>query len=105
MKSAIQQAFVDSGATLSHHHAVGTEHAQWLEQDISAPGVGDAAGAVRGHRPRREPQPGEDRVTTPPSLDAGWVAQRRRRGAVRGEAAARSAVLRPADGRSTRAAR
>jgi alkyldihydroxyacetonephosphate synthase len=39
VKSAIQQAFVDSGATLSHHHAVGTEHARWLEQDISAPGV------------------------------------------------------------------
>ena len=37
VKSAIQQAFVDHGATLSHHHAVGTEHAQWLEQDISAP--------------------------------------------------------------------
>ena len=26
VKSAIQQAFVDYGATLSHHHAVGTEH-------------------------------------------------------------------------------
>jgi alkyldihydroxyacetonephosphate synthase len=39
VKSAIQQAFVDSGATLSHHHAVGTEHARWLEEDISAPGV------------------------------------------------------------------
>jgi len=39
VKSAIQQAFVDSGATLSHHHAVGTEHAEWLEQDISAPGA------------------------------------------------------------------
>jgi len=39
VKSAIQQAFVDAGATLSHHHAVGTEHAEWLEQDISAPGV------------------------------------------------------------------
>ncbi len=39
VKSAIQQAFVDSGATLSHHHGVGTEHASWLEQDISAPGV------------------------------------------------------------------
>jgi len=39
VKSAIQQAFVDSGATLSHHHAVGTEHAQWLEEDISPPGV------------------------------------------------------------------
>ena len=37
VKSAIQQSFVDSGGTLSHHHAVGTEHAPWLEQDISAP--------------------------------------------------------------------
>lgn len=39
VKQAIQQAFVDNGATLSHHHAVGTEHSQWLEQDISAPAV------------------------------------------------------------------
>jgi len=39
VKSAIQQAFVDSGGTLSHHHAVGTEHSQWLEEDISGPGV------------------------------------------------------------------
>jgi alkyldihydroxyacetonephosphate synthase len=39
VKNAIQQAFVDSRGTLSHHHAVGTEHAAWLEQDISAPGV------------------------------------------------------------------
>jgi alkyldihydroxyacetonephosphate synthase len=39
VKVAIQQTFVDSGATLSHHHAVGTEHAQWLEEDISEPGV------------------------------------------------------------------
>ena len=38
VKSAIQQTFVDSGATLSHHHAVGTEHARWLEEDISARG-------------------------------------------------------------------
>jgi alkyldihydroxyacetonephosphate synthase len=39
VKSSIQQTFVDSGATLSHHHAVGTEHASWLAQDISEPGV------------------------------------------------------------------
>jgi alkyldihydroxyacetonephosphate synthase len=35
VKGAVQQAFVDAGATLSHHHAVGTEHAPWLEQDVS----------------------------------------------------------------------
>ena len=39
VKAGIQQAFIDSGATLSHHHAVGTEHAPWLEDDISQPGV------------------------------------------------------------------
>jgi alkyldihydroxyacetonephosphate synthase len=39
VKSAVQQAFVDNDATLSHHHAVGTEHAPWLEEDISAAGV------------------------------------------------------------------
>ena len=39
VKSAIQQAFIDGGATLSHHHAVGTEHAPWLEQEISSAGI------------------------------------------------------------------
>jgi alkyldihydroxyacetonephosphate synthase len=39
VKFAIQQTFVDSGATLSHHHAVGVEHAEWLEQDVSPAGV------------------------------------------------------------------
>ena len=39
VKSAIQQAFIDFGGTLSHHHAVGLEHAQWLEENSSVPGV------------------------------------------------------------------
>ncbi|HEY2331955.1 MAG TPA: FAD-binding oxidoreductase [Acidimicrobiales bacterium] len=39
VKAAIQQAFVDNGATLSHHHAVGVEHARWLAEDISPVGV------------------------------------------------------------------
>jgi alkyldihydroxyacetonephosphate synthase len=39
VKKAIQQAFVDNGGTLSHHHGVGLEHSAWLEQDISAEGV------------------------------------------------------------------
>lgn len=40
VKQAIQQAFVDNGGTLSHHHGVGVEHAQWLEQNLSSEGVG-----------------------------------------------------------------
>jgi alkyldihydroxyacetonephosphate synthase len=39
VKKAIQQAFVDHGGTISHHHGVGREHAPWLEQDISTEGV------------------------------------------------------------------
>ena len=63
VKSAIQQAFVDNGATLSHHHAVGTEHARVARAGHLGAGRRDAAGAVRRRRPGREPQPGEDRVT------------------------------------------
>jgi len=59
VKSAIQQAFVDNGATLSHHHAVGTEHAQWLEDDISAPGVAMVRALFDGIDPKRNLNPGK----------------------------------------------
>jgi alkyldihydroxyacetonephosphate synthase len=59
VKSAIQQAFVDAGATLSHHHAVGTEHAQWLEQDISAPGVAMIRALLEGMDPGANLNPGK----------------------------------------------
>jgi alkyldihydroxyacetonephosphate synthase len=59
VKSAIQQAFVDNGATLSHHHAVGTEHAQWLEQDISEPGVAMLQALFDGTDPGRHLNPGK----------------------------------------------
>jgi alkyldihydroxyacetonephosphate synthase len=59
VKAAIQQAFVDHGATLSHHHAVGTEHAQWLEQDISAPGVAMVRALFDGIDPGANLNPGK----------------------------------------------
>jgi alkyldihydroxyacetonephosphate synthase len=59
VKSAMQQAFVDSGATLSHHHAVGTEHAAWLEQDISAPGVAMLRALFDGLDPGANLNPGK----------------------------------------------
>jgi alkyldihydroxyacetonephosphate synthase len=59
VKSAIQQAFVDSGATLSHHHAVGTEHAPWLEEDISAPGVAMVEALLHGTDPGGNLNPGK----------------------------------------------
>ena len=59
VKSAVQQSFVDHGATLSHHHAVGTEHSQWLEQDISAPGVAMIKALFDGTDPGRHLNPGK----------------------------------------------
>jgi alkyldihydroxyacetonephosphate synthase len=59
VKRAIQQAFVDSGATLSHHHAVGTEHAQWLEEDISPPGVAMLRALFEGTDPAANLNPGK----------------------------------------------
>jgi len=59
VKGAIQQAFVDNGATLSHHHAVGTEHARWLEQDISSPGVAMLKALFDGTDPGRHLNPGK----------------------------------------------
>ena len=59
VKTAIQQEFVDCGATLSHHHAVGTEHAPWLEQDISAPAVAMLQALFDGFDPGANLNPGK----------------------------------------------
>jgi alkyldihydroxyacetonephosphate synthase len=59
VKTAIQQAFIDAGATLSHHHAVGTEHAQWLEDDISPAGVAMVRSLFAGVDPGGNLNPGK----------------------------------------------
>ena len=58
VKHAIQQAFIDAGGTLSHHHAVGREHAEWLADDLSAPGVEFIAALFEGVDPGRNLNPG-----------------------------------------------
>jgi len=62
VKSAIQQAFVDHGGTISHHHGVGREHAPWLEQDISTEGVALMAGLFASADPKKNFNP--DKVIT-----------------------------------------
>ncbi len=59
VKGAVQQAFVDGPGTLSHHHAVGTEHARWLEQDVSAPGVALLQALFEGADPGANLNPGK----------------------------------------------
>jgi alkyldihydroxyacetonephosphate synthase len=59
VKRAIQQAFMELGGTLSHHHAVGLAHAPWLEQDISAAGVSMIRALFDGVDPGRQLNPGK----------------------------------------------
>ncbi len=59
VKSAIQQAFVDNGATISHHHGVGVEHSPWIEQDISSEGVAVMRGLFASADPGENFNPGK----------------------------------------------
>jgi alkyldihydroxyacetonephosphate synthase len=59
VKRAIQQGFVDLGGTLSHHHAVGIEHAPWLSQDISPVGVTMIRSLLNGVDPGHNLNPGK----------------------------------------------
>jgi len=59
VKSAIQQAFVDNGATISHHHGVGVEHSPWIEQDISPEGVAVMRGLFASADPGENFNPGK----------------------------------------------
>jgi alkyldihydroxyacetonephosphate synthase len=58
VKRALQQSFIDNGATLSHHHAVGTEHLPWLAADISPVGVQAVAAIKHGLDPANIMNPG-----------------------------------------------
>jgi len=59
VKAAIQQAFMDHGATLSHHHAVGVEHRAWLAEDISPAGVTMVRALLDGVDPGHNLNPGK----------------------------------------------
>ncbi|MGC2170697.1 MAG: FAD-binding oxidoreductase [Candidatus Sulfotelmatobacter sp.] len=65
-KRAAQQSFIDHGATLSHHHAVGTEHLPWLSDDISPLGVMAVAAIKAGLDPDNIMNPGRLRPSAAP---------------------------------------
>ncbi|MGH8826081.1 MAG: FAD-binding oxidoreductase [Jiangellaceae bacterium] len=58
VKQAVQQSFIDYGGTISHHHGVGTDHAHWLEDDISEAGTDLMVGLIRAVDPGRNLNPG-----------------------------------------------
>jgi alkyldihydroxyacetonephosphate synthase len=39
VKAGINDAIVEAGGTLSHHHGVGRDHAPWLQQEIGEGGI------------------------------------------------------------------
>ena len=72
VKRAVQQSFIDNGATLSHHHAVGTEHLPWLAADISPVGVKAVAAIKQGLDPTNIMNPGRLLPSLTPLED--WLA-------------------------------
>lgn len=59
IKKAAQDSFLDNGATVSHHHAVGYEHLPWLERDISSTGLAALESLKSGLDPDGMMNPGK----------------------------------------------
>lgn len=59
IKHTIQSEFQKHGGTLSHHHAVGTEHQPWLEEEIGTLGVKMMSDLYTSQDPGRNFNPGK----------------------------------------------
>jgi alkyldihydroxyacetonephosphate synthase len=71
VKRTVQQSFIDNGATLSHHHAVGTEHLPWLADDISPLGIRAVGALKHGLDPGNVMNPGRLQPSQNPFED--WM--------------------------------
>jgi alkyldihydroxyacetonephosphate synthase len=59
VKHAAENAFLQYGGTLSHHHAVGYEHMPWIEADISLVGTKAVQGIKHSLDPKGIMNPGK----------------------------------------------
>jgi alkyldihydroxyacetonephosphate synthase len=59
IKKAAEDAFISHGGTLSHHHAVGTEHLPWVTADISETGIKAVKSLKEGLDPKGIMNPGK----------------------------------------------
>jgi alkyldihydroxyacetonephosphate synthase len=72
IKKSLEDAFMQHGGTLSHHHAVGYEHLPWVERDISAVGVGAVTALKNQFDPRGIMNPGKIIPGNDVWSDWGW---------------------------------
>ncbi len=59
VKQAAENSFMENGATVSHHHAIGYEHLPWLEADISRQGIEAIVGIKKAIDPKNIMNPGK----------------------------------------------
>ena len=59
VKKAAEDSFMENGGTVSHHHAVGTEHLPWIEEDLSPAGVKAVKAIKDGLDPNGVMNPGK----------------------------------------------
>src|ERR1700689_2789049 len=52
VKRAASQAIIDGGGTITHHHALGRDHAPWLQDEVGVAGVA----ALRGLKQELDPE-------------------------------------------------
>ena len=71
VKKAAEDAFMKNGGTLSHHHAVGTEHLPWVEEDLSPTGLKAVKALKDGLDPNGIMNPGKIIPSENPLADWG----------------------------------
>ena len=71
VKKAAEDAFMKNGGTLSHHHAVGTEHLPWVEEDLSPTGLRAVKALKDGLDPNGIMNPGKIIPSENPLTDWG----------------------------------
>ena len=75
VKKAAEDAFMKNGGTLSHHHAVGTEHLPWVEEDLSPTGLKAVKALKAGLDPNDIMNPGKIIPSEKPLDDWGLNAE------------------------------
>ena len=75
VKKAAEDAFMKNGGTLSHHHAVGTEHLPWVEEDLSHTGLKAVKALKAGLDPNDIMNPGKIIPSEKPLDDWGLSAE------------------------------